>query len=69
MSNLQPLDSKGKIDYCNREGYFDLDGKQYYSLHELTAVGYDYFWNKPWRRKEKPKSVPTTFVLTMDRKP
>jgi hypothetical protein len=68
MSDPQPLDTKGVINYCNRTGYFDSDGKKYHSLHDLTSAGYDYFWSKPWRIKDKPVSVPKTFVLTMDRK-
>lgn len=69
MSNLKPLDLITKTDYCNYEGYYDLDGKRYETLLALTSAGYDYFWNKPWRKKEKPRSVPTTYILTMDRKP
>lgn len=66
MSSQEPPSVKGRKNDYNREGYFDLDGKQYETLHELTSAGYEYFWNKHWRRREKPRSVPTTYILTMD---
>jgi len=58
----------GAVNPFLRDGYFDLDGKQYHSLLDLVSAGYDHFWNKPWRIKDKPVGVPKTFLLTMDKK-